>query len=133
MKFIGPKIKSLRSVLFSRDGRVTANVHKYNIIYIYIYIYICSYRTVPNQLINSYKFGKVGKVGKFLCLVCREGVGSNSSQFRKCWEPKGCHDIRGTLKQDDESKSLRQSGNRLSIGMLRHIIWISNLTRDLLC
>ena len=52
------------------------------------------------MIISSHNSGKVTEERKFIFVVCREGVGSNSifCQFCWCWVHKIFVDIRGKLK-----------------------------------
>ena len=58
------------------------------------------------MMISSENSGSLTEKAKFLFVVCREGVGSNSviCQFYSCWVQKKCG-IRGKLKEDIDFKS----------------------------
>lgn len=58
------------------------------------------------MIISSHNSGKVTEERKFIFVVCREGVGSNSifCQFCWCWVRKIFVDIRGKLKQVNKFK-----------------------------
>ena len=58
------------------------------------------------MIINSENAGKVTVEGKFRCVVCRKGVGSNFifCQFFRIWVQKRCSGIRFKRKKHDNYK-----------------------------
>ena len=70
------------------------------------------------MMISSENSVKFTEEGKFLCAIWRKGVGSNLSQFCKCWVHMRCRDIRD--KQKDESKFKSQSCPNQQIDIADH-------------